>query len=145
MDKSMLVNEGYWLDRVDNGDSRSLDAAMSRAVFADHTCEDYAGCDIARARGEGYTYVAAHLLMGATETPTIDTLTHTLFPGAFDGLLRREGGWPAGWDEWTEFHRTYGIECEACGHYMYRGRDWTPEQCSNCLAALPDPTPAVVD
>ena len=116
---------------------------MARAVHMDHPCEDYAGCDIGRARAEGYTYVAAHLLMGATETPTINTLME-LFPGAFEPLLRRpaylvvnptDAGWPAGWPEWVTFHRTYGHKCPACEGYMYGADSWTPSVCSKTTSA----------
>jgi hypothetical protein len=106
-------------------------------VHHDHPCEDYAGCDIARARAEGYTYAAAHLLMGATETPTIGTLME-LFPSAYEPLLRRPNGWPAGWDEWVEFHRAYGHMCPACNGCTYGDNTWTPVACWECNTPLPE-------
>lgn len=131
MDTTDLINGGYWLDRVDNGDSRSIEAALSRAVNKDHPCTDWAGCDIARARAEGFTYVAAWLLIGATECPTMGTLME-LFPGAIN--LYPE---PAGFKEWLAFHRKYGVKCDECGGYTYGHDTWIPEVCSGCLAALP--------
>lgn len=128
------VNGTAWLDRVDNGDSRSLESAMSRAVNLDHPCTDLAGCDIARARAEGFTWVAAYLLMGATETPHISMLMAVFPAGTFP-----VGHNPQGWDEWGEFHERYGVPCTACNGYTYGDDSWTPDTCSDCLQPLPVP------
>lgn len=133
------LDGGTWMTRVESDHYyASLQVAMARAVLIDHPCRDYAGCDVARANAEGYTYAAAHLLMGATETPALSLLLQ-VFPGAYDSLLRRSDGWPVGWDEWVTFHEAYGRPCPECGHVMYGDDETMPTQCGNCLAAIPTP------
>ena len=132
-----LVNGSAWLDRVDEGDSTTFEAAMSRAVNLDHPCEDYAGCDIARARAEGFTWVAAYLLMGATETPHIGALMDCYPVGTFP--VGRAGSDPLGWDDWVEFHNTWGVNCPACNGYTYGDHSWRPDVCSDCHKPLPAP------
>lgn len=101
---------------------------IGRAVELEHPCDDDA-CDIATALAAGFPFVAAWLLVGATETPLLDeVLEH------YDQDCRDT---PQDWDQWVAHHKQYARHCEACNGYTYGDDYYTPETCGNCLAALP--------
>ncbi len=107
----------------------SAEYVLEVAVQRDHPCKDYAACDIATALRAGFTYSAAWLLMGATETPRVDAAL-AAFPEV------KLYPFPPDWEAWVQHHRTYGIKCEACEGYTYHDGTWTPEQCAQCLAPM---------
>jgi dienelactone hydrolase len=103
--------------------------ALADAVACEHYCTDEA-CDISAALSAGFPYSAAHLLVGATETPLLDAVV-----AHFDVDLDD----PPDWSEWVSHFHEYGVECESCGAFTFGDDFWTPERCGNCLAPLPTP------
>ncbi len=116
-------------------------AALIEALDRDHpgcsTSSDLRGCDICAAIRAGFPECAAHLLIGATETPAL---------GAFldeYGSWAMRDGFPVDWRLWVDWHRTNTRKCFKC-----RGFTWTDESdsdsCAHCLAHLPN-DPGTVD
>jgi formamidopyrimidine-DNA glycosylase len=106
-------------------------AALDDAIAEDHPCSDSFGCDIEVARANGFIEAAAHLLMGATETPAVNRVV-------FQYGLGIGGVHSPAFDKWCKFHRKYGRMCPSCESYMYDNPD-TGERahyCTNCRAAM---------
>lgn len=108
---------------------------LSAAIEEDHPCDDR-GCDIAVAAMHGFTLAAAHLLMGATETPAVDAVVKRWdldIPDVHSHAF----------DQWVSFHRKYGRQCPDCEGYMYDYPPMysdrpNPTRCSNCYATMPE-------
>lgn len=97
------------------------------AIGIDHPCEDYAACDIARSRRDGYLLTSAWLLLGATEAP------HT------DATLRRHSltvtPFPADLEDWrADVVERHGARCGACNGISYGEGDYDVEVCAHCGA-----------
>lgn len=114
---------------------------VARAVELDHPCSDDNTCDIAAALGNGWPFVAAFLLSGATDTPVLDAVLRAhAWNGTATGGFRAEefnahsgpGTAPEGWNEWCRWHRENTAECE-CGSFVFLPADY----CGNCLKAIP--------
>jgi hypothetical protein len=105
-----------------------VDYDLTLAVWEEHPCSD-AGCDIREAVDHGYAQVAAALLQGATETPLLDTVL---------AYYRVDTHSPSNWTEWVEHFDTYARGCDSCGGFTFGDDWWTPSQCANCGADLPD-------
>lgn len=98
---------------------------IAEAVAVEHDCEaNY--CDICYALGNGYAFVAAHLLQGATETPLLDTVC------AFYGNPQAQTPVPE-WDDWYAYFKEVAREC-SCGNYVLEPND---DYCDNCYGKLP--------
>lgn len=110
-----------------------LEKALADAVRTDHPCSDLAGCDIARSLHEDFVYVAVHLLMGSTETPTVSAVL-AAYPHQ-DTLASLLRPWPNGWDEWKVWHDEHKVVCVECEHRNYDAWGGT---CTNCAKPLPD-------
>lgn len=113
--------------------SGSVDAELADAVRADHPCDDRS-CDIAVALEQGYPQVAASLLLGATDAPTVGALIdagHAIVPANLERCR--------GWDEWMAYHQAYGRRCPSCGAHTYGHDSWTPGECAECLQPLGEP------
>lgn len=113
--------------------TRDFRADIAEAIYSDHPCEDSC-CDVAVAREEGFTYVAAHSLMGATECPKLEAVIaahrfNRTLPAAFGSHMYDN----ADWEGWKAFHDEHGRECGSCGTFNYDDDD---EQCGNCLAPM---------
>jgi hypothetical protein len=109
-----------YLDRLD----------LAAALEADHPCDDDTACDIGAAVRAGYEEAAAHLLMGATECPTVEALLDKLdIYGGFP--------WPRGWEEWCEWHSENGRQCPECDAFNFAHDDIEPDYCGNCRAEFP--------
>jgi len=103
-------------------------ADVAAAVEKEHPGEDYtSSCDICAAMKAGFPFSAAHLLLGATETPLLDAVTKH----HHDAMYAEEKSWPRDWDEWTAHFAKTRRPC-ICGAYV----DKECESCSNCLAKL---------
>ena len=100
--------------------------ALEAAVNSDHPCNS-SSCDIELARDAGFTYTAAHLLSGATETPAVDAVIDSMGRNRFDRLANAE------FDEWAEWYRTNTRACGSCGTHVHND----VATCGNCLADLP--------
>lgn len=124
--------------------ARSLDVSrdfaqdIGEAVEADHGC-DSSACDICAALAQGFPFVAAHLLSGATECPAIDAMVaaHRFNGTATDGFrcepFNAQSGpntAPRGWSEWCEWFGENARECPACGAFDF-GED-AEARCGNC-------------
>lgn len=102
----------------------AVDIAAALAAEHDETVEQCAYCDVCTAREAGYVFSAAHLLLGATETPLLDAVC-ALYPDEMDAGK----GWPKDWDEWAEWFKAHTWECPSCGSFVHE--DYTV--CGNCL------------
>ena len=109
---------------------RPMSDAIADAVGAEHCCGDTDTCDIARALEDGYAYVAADLLQGATETPLLDAVLMYYGKAYADALAEQ-------WPQWTEHFRSIARMCPACGGATMGDEFWTPEECGHCGAELP--------
>lgn len=110
--------------------SRETEERVRLALLADHDpyrCGNT--CDVAAAYRMGLVVVAAHLLYGATETPSLDALPK-------DVRATFAGARPRGWAEWVHWHNVAAVQCEACGAYAYPEDGEPPTECGNCLAEL---------
>jgi len=101
------------------------------ALDIDHTsdpdaCANY--CDICAARRQGLIYVAAHLLHGATETPTLDRVITAL------DMPRNLNGRPRGWTRWVRWFKRNTIKCPSCESFVFT--DVPHTSCGNCLTPL---------
>jgi hypothetical protein len=101
---------------------------LATAVETDHGCTDLQGCDIARALHEGFTYTAAWLLIGATETPTVGAVL-ARYPDVKLYPL------PSDFGEWGSWHDDHKVVCAECEHRNYDAWGGT---CTNCAKPLPD-------
>lgn len=99
---------------------------LADAVAMDHPCDDY-DCDISTALLHGFVLSAAYLLMGATETPSVDAVV-SKYSLVIPGVHSREFG------KWVLFHRKYGRKCQSCESYMYANPEtgFEPATCTNC-------------
>lgn len=109
-------------------------AALNDAILEDHACTDTVGCDIEVARKHGFILASAHLLLGATETPTVDAVIaryNLVIPDVHSSTLQG----------WREFHDKNKRQCRECEAFMYADpdEDFEPNMCTNCLAEFPDP------
>lgn len=123
-----------WVDRV----------AIENAILTDHDCTGDYSCDIAAALRAGFQEVAAHLLMGAADCPTLERCLQTL-----DASLTAGHAFPRAWGEWTEWHEEHGVRCSDCGAYSFED-ETTLGACGNCRIPfnelrLPDGMIRVVD
>lgn len=112
--------------------SRESEERVKLALLDDHDpyrCPNT--CDVGAAYRMGFVFVAAHLLYGATETPSLDSLPDDLR----ERFTRPE---PQDWAEWKHWHDTVAVECVACGAYAYPKGGERPTECGNCLADLSD-------
>lgn len=107
-------------------DTPDYRAALNDALWSDHPSTDLHGDDIAMARAQGYVYSAAHLLMGATETPNVDRVV-----AAYGGLPRARDGWPIDFDAWVAWFRANTWNCDGCNGYTHTDS----LVCGNCLLA----------
>ena len=114
-------------------------AALAAAVEEDHPCSD-PGCDIATALLHGFTYAAALLLTGATETPNVNAVA-----ARYD--LNLDALHSPAFERWCAFHREHGRQCESCESYTYANPDtgYEPAYCANCRAELPATTEGTDD
>lgn len=125
---------------INFGPDRSIDvtdirAAVEEAVYCDHPCEDFQGCDIAVARDNGYVLTAAYLLSGATEVPALDMVNRALtFNGRVDEWSTAAEEEREDWHEWFDAHATM---CEACNSANFDVSEG--DTCSNCLEPLSFP------
>ncbi len=104
------------------------EADVAAAVEKEHPGEDYTECcDICAALKAGFPFSAAHLLLGATETPLLDAVTKH----HHDAMYAEGESWPKDWDEWTKHFSENFRPCE-CGAYV----DKECESCGNCLEPL---------
>lgn len=103
---------------------------LALAIETDHPCYDF-DCDIATALREGFVIASAILLIGATETPTVDAVIERY--GIDLGSVHDES-----FQRWVDWHREYGRLCEACDSFNYVNPDtgFEPSYCGNCLAEL---------
>ena len=118
-----------------SGDPR---ADIAEAVELDHGCEDVA-CDIHAALANGFVFVAAHLLMSATDTEVTCEVTAWYLENGPEGFARDFGSHAyacAEWEAWREHHDRYARPCEECGSYSYAERDFEPLECGSCAADL---------
>ena len=103
---------------------------VKKALDLEHMDGDFDGtCDICGARREGFVFAAAHLLLGATETPLLDTVVKHHREEMYAGEA-----WPVDWDDWTEHFQENYRECKECGAYVENEF----VTCGNCLARLPE-------
>lgn len=112
--------------RVDISGNFASDLAS--AVSTDHYCNDN-HCDITAAREAGFPMVAAGLLSGATECPTVFvTVAAHRFNGTTGGVdpLRDVYAVPE-WDAWKAYFDDHATECPGCGSYNFDS-----EACDNC-------------
>ena len=115
--------------------TRNFRTDLHDAVFADHPCEYDNHCDIGEALKEGYVYVAAHSLMGAT-----DELPHVyrvIDAHRFNRTLPDDFGTDmydnADWEGWKAHFDKEARECPGCGAWCFAEPG---DNCSNCLAIL---------
>jgi hypothetical protein len=108
---------------------------LEAAIEADHPYED-ASCDVREAAENGYTYVAAHLLMSATDE--LPNVGRVLWAHRFNRTLPDDFGTDL-YDcaDWSAHHAKYGRECDACGSYTYGEHE---SECGSCLAPLAETT-----
>ena len=101
---------------------------VANAVEQEHNEDESSCCDICAAAKAGFPFSAAHLLLGATETPLLDAVTtyHR------DAMYVGEQRWPKDWDAWTGYFQKHFRPCVKCGAYV----DRECESCGNCLATL---------
>ena len=104
-----------------SGDAR---ADVGSAVTLEHDCQD-SSCDIHAALDAGFPLSAAHLLIGATETPLLEAVISHYGLSFVD--------WPSDWDDWVTWHKEHGRQCPSCEAFNY---DESDNVCGNCLADL---------
>ena len=112
------------------------EADVKAAVEREHPNCDSTACDISAALENGFPLVAAFLLGGATETPILDAVVKAHEENG-TAAGPNVGGFPDGWDDWCEWHKENGIQCESCNAYTFAEPG---SQCGNCLAILPSTT-----
>lgn len=119
--------------------SRDFAEDIGEAVEADHTC-DSSACDICAALEQGFPFVAAFLLSGATECPAIDAMVsaHRFNGTATDGFRCEpfnaqsgQGTAPRGWREWCEWFGENARQCQACNGFDFEQE--AEARCGNCL------------
>lgn len=117
-----------WFDLSDD-----LRNDLARALQEEHGgCENNT-CDIGSALNAGYPLAAAHLLLGATETPILD-LVLTVH-GALGEATVAWGTFDEDFEAWAEHFRAHSWEC-ACGAFVYDPEEGE-EHCGNCLGRRP--------
>lgn len=112
---------------------RSRLADFTRALDLDHPSDSCRSnyCDIDAARRQGFIYVAAHLLCGATETPWLDrVIEHHGWPHTHG----RNRGLPLGWSKWSRWFIDNTIQCPRCKSFVFT--DVPHTSCGNCNASL---------
>lgn len=115
------------------GPTDDLRYDVARALQEEHGgCENNA-CDIGSAYETGYPLAAAHLLLGATETPVLD-LVLQLHGASGDARFAR-GAFKEDFEAWAEYFGAHSWEC-ACGAFVYDPED-REEHCGNCLYGAP--------
>lgn len=105
---------------------------LKTAIKREHGCDNNS-CDIREARENGFIFVSAYLLQGATETYLLDKVIEH-----YNGLPTQDDGWPKDWDNWVEHVDKYGIQCNHCNAMNFETDYGTPEKCGNCLEELVD-------
>lgn len=116
---------------------------LADAVNEDHPsaiCQDNT-CDITHALDNGYVYIAAALLTGATEVPHIDVVkrahmfNHTL---DIDPRVSMYNG--PEWDDWINFFEEHTVECPGCGACCWDDNSDGSHatSCDNCLLEFED-------
>lgn len=89
-------------------------------------------CDIDAAIRNGYVHVAAHLLGGATETPSVDAVNERYadYPPA-KKFFNRKSKVPIGWDAWAKWFKRHARQCDNCESFVFDdlGND---HLCGNC-------------
>lgn len=116
--------------------------------------------DIGHAFEEGFGYVAAGMLSGATECAHVDAVCAAHhFNGTFPLLiswhppLALQPADPRGdiyrspqWEAWESFHREHGTVCPGCEAVNYRsgevGGGIAHARCDNCLSPMAEGWPA---
>lgn len=108
---------------------------LSHAVEDDHWCEDFDTCDITVANENGFAYVAAGLLSGATEVAHVDAVCYA---HNFNKTLvtdpRRNVYALDEWTQWEQYFKDHARMCESCG-----GSNWDAspgDDCGHCSATL---------
>lgn len=110
--------------------SGSFARDVAEAVEREHDCDDSA-CDIRAALEQGFPFVAAFLLSGATETPLLDSVVAAhRFNGTARDDFRAEpfnarsgpNTAPRGWAEWCAWEAENARPCPSCNARNY-GRD----------------------
>lgn len=85
--------------------------------------------DIAHARAQGFVFSAAHILLGATETPLLDAVV-----SCYKQVMYPAGAsWPGDWEAWTDWFRTHSACCPSCNAYVILTNVHDHETCGNCL------------
>lgn len=116
----------------------TLLARLSEALNEDHPCEETVTCDIARAREEGLTLWAAHLLEGATECPATERalgrIRASMPPARFERKLEAQREAMCALPHW---------QCPACNAILWEDptESWRWAEgaldCGQCLARGP--------
>lgn len=103
---------------------------LAAAINADYPTDQAPNhSDIAAALRNGFTYAAAHLLNGATETPALDKFVEEFGPWPMNG------GHSADFDEWAAWFKENTIECESCNAFNFTD-EFIPCGCANCGARI---------
>jgi hypothetical protein len=115
-------------------DSKAIiDARFASAVEHDHGgCGDTT-CDIDAAIRAGYPRVAAYLLNGATETPTIDRVMHAT--GETFANMGFGTADDPDWLAWCQWFESNTLRCPSCEAFNFTD-DGDPYSCGNCGASL---------
>ena len=105
-------------------------ANVEEALLAEHGRCWQNFCDIDMAREQGYTFWAAELLSGATETPILDAALAQI-P---DWRARAQAEIP-GFAAW---YKANTVPCDNCGSYVREDNLMTRAElvCGNCLATI---------
>lgn len=110
-----------------------VDRSFRLAVARDHADEhsDSCGntCDIVAALRAGYPRVAAYLLNGATETPTVDRVMER-YGETFDAFGHRDATDPD-WLAWIDWFRENTVHCPWCEASCFTDKG-TVYTCGNC-------------
>jgi hypothetical protein len=125
------VIDGVTPIRGGRGAELAAEALLVAALDHEHAPCDNRTCDITAAAEEGLVYLAADLLVNATEAPLVENAL-----GAADYLLGAVTFSDLNAAERARFAEIDSRECQSCGARSYLNLDDDPSTCDNCLADL---------
>jgi hypothetical protein len=109
----------------------SFRADLERVILEEHGECDSTTCDISAALRAGFPFAAAHLWIGATETPMTEAVIRF-----YGGLPKGRTCAPREFGDWCKWFAKNTVQCPHCEAFNFTDNG-QPGTCGNCAKELP--------